>query len=735
MSKNLVLPGLVWLASLAQLTAGAPLFEGGRSAWRVAVPEKAARPVRYAAEELTNTLAKMSGAALPVVPAAGAPAKNVIRLVQDGDAADDVFSVATAPDGITLKGSSPRAVLFAAYAFLRDRLGARWYWPGADGEFLPHLDRYAVPTWQKTYRPAFSLREMSICGIPGHRHEATERWFAKQFLNSGINTEKVQADLGLVKITAGHYVSLPGSPAARERLFAAHPDWFSLLNGKRDIKGLAGCWSSEGFFGYTVSNLVRLIRARKSDIANMFVADIVPRCECAACTADPDRSARWWSYYARLIDAVRREIPGQRFAGLAYQEYRAIPGVKVKNVDYVEYCQYNRCYFHALGDPACAMNARSMDEFRRWGRQAPLGFYGYEFDVFNRVLYMPLWRVFADEMRLFRDMGLKRVKTEYAVDLHRLQQKAPPPRAQIGQLAHRLSAYAWAALAFDPGLDAGELVADFCAHVYGAGAAEMEACHNLLATAWNGMKAHVTYFNNAPRNYAAEFLSPETERRARAHLEAAARVAAGDARALAEIALEKDCLEAWSATAADAKKGGVKLDLPEIRGDDAFNVVGRLDAKARTGSPQPTRFKVYRGRTALHVLAECEERLNPAFDRGTAERDKEPFDWDGDSIEIFMKTGDGAQRQIAVTPAGGVWDAKDGDLAWDSGATVRPAFAEGRWTLTIALPYAACGGAPAAGDAWKFMIIRNAPRGAKFRSCGWPVNAHRDFSSAATLTF
>jgi 2',3'-cyclic-nucleotide 2'-phosphodiesterase (5'-nucleotidase family) len=75
------------------------------------------------------------------------------------------------------------------------------------------------------------------------------------------------------------------------------------------------------------------IRAKKAVLANYFVADIVPRCECAGCTRDPDKSARWWNYYARLIDAIRKEVPGMHFAGLAYQEYRAIPGVKVKNLD------------------------------------------------------------------------------------------------------------------------------------------------------------------------------------------------------------------------------------------------------------------------------------------------------------------------------------------------------------------------------------------------------------------
>ena len=221
--------------------SGAPLFESGSSSWSVALPKGAPRPVRYAAEELTNTIARISGAALRVVEAEAAPARDVIRLVQDGDEEDDSFSVDAASDAVTLRGSSPRAVLFAAYAFLRDVLGARWYWPGETGEFLPRLERVVVPKWSKAYRPAFPLREMSVCGIPGHRHPPTERWFARQFLNSGINSEAVQEDLGFVRITAGHYVSLPSDGSERDRLFAEHPDWFSLLNGRRDAKGLAGC--------------------------------------------------------------------------------------------------------------------------------------------------------------------------------------------------------------------------------------------------------------------------------------------------------------------------------------------------------------------------------------------------------------------------------------------------------------------------------------------------------------
>ena len=97
--------------------------------------------------------------------------------------------------------------------------------------------------------------------------------------------------------------------------------------------------------------------------------------------------------------------------------------------------------------------------------------------------------------------------------------------------------------------------------------------------------------------------------------------------------------------------------------------------------------------------------------------------------------GDGHCRQIAVTPAGGVWDACDGDMSWNTGATARPTFEADKWLLDIALPYDALGGKPVTGDRWKFMVIRNDQKGGGFASCGWPIDAHRDFSRAATLAF
>ena len=379
--------------------------------------------------------------------------------------------------------------------------------------------------------------------------------------------------------------------------------------------------------------------------------------------------------------------------GLAYQEYRAIPGVKVKYLDHVDYCQYNRCYYHSLGDPGCAMNERSMKEFRGWAAQAPLGLYGYEFDVFDMPTYRPLWRVIGDEMRVFRDMGLKRVKTEYSVNLNRLvgARNSPAlPRAQVGQLASRLAYYAWAMAAFDPGLDMDALLDDFCRHVYGGAAEDMKAYHNLMADAWGGMKTHITYFGNSARGVSDRFITVELEKKARERLAAAASAAKGDERAASEVALDAECFDIWAKLAAEARRGGVALDLRVKDGDDAFNTTAWLVAKPKKprkgGEAKPcqkTRFKICRGRSALRVLAECEE-ADDAFNRGTAKNDA--HGWDCGSIRHGRRRGATDRRHAGRRRVGregrrqGVEHRREGaadDRAWQvasrDGVSVRGA--------------------------------------------------------------
>lgn len=712
------------------------LFEDGQSIWRIQVPAERARPIDFAATELTNVIARISGGvSLGIVSTEESDRGPVICLrLQDDKSGDDVFRVEADPAGVVLSGNSPRAVLFAVYAFLRDCLGARWYWPGPSGEYLPQMRRFDVPTFAKTYRSPFRYREMSICGsLPRHRHPLSERWFAKVFLNCGATTLSVRKELGFVNIAADHWIGLSRNKAESEPVFRAHPDWFSLVDGKRTVENCAGCWSNAAFTDWLVERLDTVITKNNPDIAAFMVSDLRARCECPACTREPDPSARFWSYYARLRAALRQRHPAQRFAGIAYMEYMTPPPFPVDDLEYVEYAHYDRCWYHRLEDPSCAKNAASLAALRNWREKAPLGIYGYEFDVFNRLLYLPDGLTIEEAMRIYRKMGVMRVKTEYTVDLNLLDGDRPIPRAQVAQLVNRLSNYVWACCAFDPDTRFEDVLADYCQHVYGAAAEPMRAYHARMAEAWVTLPIHSPWnYHNFPLNVASRLLTPEVQKEAETLLAKAREAVRDDPRAAGEVGIEAASFAEWVRLAEDARTGRTTYEMPERHGKDVFATLPVLRLRPLRHPSQETRLKLYRDRRAVHLKVFCDER-DPDFDRGAVEADR--MDWQKQSVEIFVDAGDGAKRQIAVSPAGGVWDAKDGDLSWSSKAEVRTAFSGKKWEMEIALPFERLGGEPANGARWKMMVIRNAAKGSGLASSGWPVAAHGDFGLAATLEF
>ena len=105
-----------------------------------------------------------------------------------------------------------------------------------------------------------------------------------------------------------------------------------------------------------VDKIVTYARENNLEHLNVFPSDIVPRCECDQCTANPDKSSRWFNYYAELIPKIREHLPEMTFGGIAYQEYRAVPETTVRDLEYVQHCQYSRCYVHKLDNPDCALN-------------------------------------------------------------------------------------------------------------------------------------------------------------------------------------------------------------------------------------------------------------------------------------------------------------------------------------------------------------------------------------------
>jgi len=121
-------------------------------------------PVVYACEELRRILGAMDEDSYAEIRVYDDPAdipENAIIVGIDGSVSaselDDEILIDVKDGGGIITGANPRAVLIAAYRFVRE-LGCRFIRPGEDGEVIP----------EKTLSP--ELLSVSVHEIPSYRH-------------------------------------------------------------------------------------------------------------------------------------------------------------------------------------------------------------------------------------------------------------------------------------------------------------------------------------------------------------------------------------------------------------------------------------------------------------------------------------------------------------------------------------------------------------------------------------
>ncbi len=492
------LPSLFLLSGLIISLYGAELRE-------IRLSPEASPPETYAAAELKRALEIMTGRDWPVGNN-GAASGAIVLGLRPGMAGDTV-DMEVKDGSLYLSGSVPRAVLYAAYYYLQKELGVRWLWPGDDGEFIPRRERVELPAANSRYTPAFPYRALSIVGI--HKHPQMEVWLTRNFINSGQRTDEILEQSGALRRGSGHSVAIYD-----KSMWEKHPEYYGMIAGKRDpVKGIAGCWSNPGFHQYMVRKHVDMVRRDRLELLSLYPADTAYHCQCPDCVQiDKDPSTRWFKYFNQLAADIKKECPEIKTASLAYQYYNSVPKVPVPEAEFIEYCQYDRCYFHTLDAPC---NRKSMEQIAAWRQAAPNGIYGYAFDMFmvdNRYLYSPFWRQMADALKTFRDQRAVYMKTEAPM-------KDIDPSRPSKQMTNRfrIGYYLFAQLTWNPDADVDALLREWCELAYGkTAAAPMYDYLQLMMDRWGAMTEHQRgYWWYNPEWTAARFVTPELIRDAR----------------------------------------------------------------------------------------------------------------------------------------------------------------------------------------------------------------------------
>lgn len=449
------------------------MARGGKARAAIVVAADASPSEKYAAEELAHFLGQITGAAFKVADHADRGKPRL--LVGEGAArlADPAFSAAAfGPDEILLRssgrdlilaGGRPRGALYAVYALLEDELGCRWWTPQA--ATIPKRESLALRPLSVRYNPPLEFRDSFFAGA------LDGTWAARNKCN-GVSLHTDERRGGKMKFALMVHTFYPLLPP--ERYFAAHPEWYSLVRGKRTHERAQLCLTNDAMRHEFVGNLKALLRKNPdAQIVSVSQNDCDGHCQCPDCAtidaAEGSPSGSMLRFVNAVASEIESEFPKVSVITLAYQYTRKPPLLTRprKNV-IVQLCSIE-CSFR---EPLTAEANRAFrEDIVGWSRLTNR-LYIWDYVVkFSSYFYpFPNLNVLGLNVRFFAQHGAIGIFEE------------GHPSSSGGELAE-LRAWVLAKLLWNPKLDDQKLVDEFLRGYYGAAAPEIKGYLDLMQAA------------------------------------------------------------------------------------------------------------------------------------------------------------------------------------------------------------------------------------------------------------
>lgn len=413
---------LLLFAPLRLLAAGF-LFADGRSDYSIVLPADASTSERMAAQELQQYILRMSGVRLPVVGGAHAEVPDSLqrqhifvgwnescgRPRPAGD--DESFTYCTVGSDLHIFGGSERGTMYGVFTFLERELGVRWLTSSCTT--VPQRERYGLPLLDYSERPAFRHR-LDFC-YDALRHRD---WMAHNRLNDlhHLVTNRYGSFSAIWGMHTFHKLIPP------DRYFSAHPEYFSLVEGRRSDKAQL-CLSNDSLRRELTANLLAVIR----DNPGYWCYDVSQNdnrldCECTACMTLTRRcggrsGALLW-FVGQVADEVAREFPDVCVSTFAYHTTRTPPpagSVSIPANVVIRLCPIECCMAHPLDE--CPENSSFLDDLNAWSALTPNVYvWDYACCFYHYLLPFPNFRALAANCRLFARKGVIGVMEEGAHD-------------------------------------------------------------------------------------------------------------------------------------------------------------------------------------------------------------------------------------------------------------------------------------------------------------------------------
>lgn len=754
MLKKNVLMAFCFTLSLAAF-ADVTLFEKGKTDAVIVVSDSAAPMAKYAAKEMQNFMKKSGGVMIPIANKPGkgnnifigesqytkaakldlsgltsdgfkivVKGKNLYIFGKDRNKKTPVTSKQNLRDvhiynkKLDLCAFGETGTLYGVYHFLRKYAKIDWVLPGEIGEEVPKLVRLSVKDMTCQKNPDYSYR------VPYYflfnRDPDSSIWYRRAGFGAPF-----PADIN-------------HSFKFMKRYFKEHPEWFALIDGKRDfnITCLGDgnlCLSNKDLLAQFIKD-ARAYFDANPDIGIFAVMpnDIFKRiCECADCQKQIDRNkpenGKYSNYVWNFVNKIAKEVgkthPGKMIACCAYETYQLIPD-RVKL------------------EPNVAVmitKARSFQFDKNYRYRTKV--LPYEWKKVVKNLYV--WEYYCWDSQQSHLSGLPLLFTEWTQqDLRDMKGIMAGEFIDGGAGTRRdwkavnpalntINYYVTGRLYWDASLNAKDLVAEYCKNCYGPGAADMLKYWRRAEELWT-KNNHITK-RSASDGIHSKIYTNKVLLELKSYVEAAMKkVAPGSIYAKRIEALQEEFyphVEKMTSTRSRIPETTIKraAKKPVIDGKREMlwrraNVIDFVQAFDATAPMAKTYARLLHDDENLYIFVNCfEPRMSAIVTKQKKNHNMgKPYIWEDDSMEIFISPDASKPErtvQLIINAAGvysdGCYNTKQYPAPYhfdryDSKLVCKTGKDRNGWTMELSIPKKSLyldGKAPA--EKWRLNIGRN----------------------------
>lgn len=451
------------------------LADNGRSEFRIVIAKDASPSVKWAADELQRWLKEMTGATLPIATDDSAMTAHEIILGANAHLAKlgvrppltelglEGYIIRTSGPHLLLIGGPVRGAVYSVFGLLEDHLGCRWFTPEVTR--IPKVNRLTVGPLDERKIPALEYREPFVMDC------FDGDWCARNRVNSSAG--RLEEKHG-GKIQYYGFVHTFNQLVPPEKYYDEHPEYFSLINGKR----------MKGYYQLCLTNpdVLRIateeIRKRMREHPEAFVFSVSQNdthgaCQCENCQAIVEREGSeagpLIEFVNKIADAVKDEFPDKAIDTLAYQYTRKAPKhVRPRPNVIVRLCSIECCFSHPLRTCNSGENAAFRKDLEDWAKVSErLWVWDYATSFANYLVPFPNRHVLRDNIRFFIENNVTGIFEQNTYT------------TLCGEF-NALDGYMHAKFLWDPDYDEDKAMDEFLAGVYGKAAGPIRTYLDML---------------------------------------------------------------------------------------------------------------------------------------------------------------------------------------------------------------------------------------------------------------